>query len=194
MVAPPGKGPAVFGGVMALALIGLGVAMAFQHHTLEKMDREVVRLSRDVKRLQSRRPAPDTRSSRPARTRSTPVSSTRRLRDRLADLPGDVSASDLLEDQPDAVSRLLEDLNLTGQSADRIRAALDNEATEWVRWMDGAREEGVIDDEVYGAFLSGLMRNTDRVVGLLLDESQRSFYERWRDAYQSDRYFADGDD
>lgn len=175
-----GRAPAIFGFVMTAAVIALGVVVALQHHELRDVHQRIADLQHEVRQLEARRPPAPVEPPPPAETRAKPPEGPGFL-DRLAELPKNISASRLLESRRDPSAELAERLQLTGDAAEAVASVLDQESAEWVRWVDRAREEGVIDETTYAVFLADLMRRTDMQIEDLLDEAQRALYDAWRD-------------
>ena len=98
----------------------------------------------------------------------------------LAALPRNVSASRLLERRGNPIGELINRMNLSDTDAESLRRVTGQEELEWVRWVDAARSEGIIDEDLYNSFIADLMDQTDLEMQDLLDEVQLGLYDEWR--------------
>jgi hypothetical protein len=171
------RGSAVFGFVLGAAVIGLGVAVAVQHHEIKEQRRSIDRLSNDVRQLQARKTVV-----------APPPKKTRTFLDRLVEIPSTESAAKFLGDSTDSITRLLDAMKLSGPAADTVREKLSTETTEWSKWIDQARAAGTIDELSYLGYIQALTGRTDGAVEDLLDEAQRTLYERWRDDFVLEQF------
>lgn len=174
-----GRAAAIFGFLTGAAVVALGVLVTVQQRELRQMEQRIADLDHQVRRLEERRP-PAPAVPPPVAEKPAPKPEGPGFLDRLAELPKSISASRLLERSRTPGDELAERLQLTGEAAETVASILDEESAEWVRWVDAARAEGVIDETTYAVFLEDLMRRTDMQIEDLLDETQRSFFDEWR--------------